>query len=432
MKFTAVNSLLVAAILIAVPVLTVNLIASSQNFESNNQNLVNSATVAGYRTNTMKLQNITNVSESWLVNPVIQSPFMMAYDPLNQNVYVTEDGYACQTISGGSYVFSEPANCLTVIHGHNIIGTINTTLKNPYNVQYDPFWNSLLVSNRRHTEIISLYNETDLHIFNSSIVVVNTNTGNYYAVGGGSLSGPWIVSVYAGNTFRLIGTINLTKDVSAMAYDSKMGDMVLVTETSLLLVNGTSDKVIQEYPVAEQISNGSSWYYGPRFMAISNTGYGVYLDGQYSGIALVNLTDGNVTWHYDSVLLSASIWSFYYDPALNLIFVGTTSETMTVASGSTGKVIYKITEPLKVLLNGGPGSVFAGMVFDPSDNTLYASWGNGTTFSTGGKIDLIQFEYGANSSSGTLNIYEYAGIAAVIVIVAVTALYFTVGRKKKE
>lgn len=381
-------------------------------------------------------QVISGTNQTWLNNSQFQSPQGIAYDPLNHNMYVAESGFMKVMTNSSPAEYSDPVDCLTIINGQNntLTGSIHTSIDNPFAVNYDPFWNSLLVSNTGYTEVISLYNNTGMHVFNASHVVVNTVTGNYYAVEGGYTSKSETVSIFAGNTYSLIGSIRVHQNVSSMSFDSSLDELVIATDSSLLIVNGQSNSIVHSYPVEEEITNGSySWYSGPRYMAIADSGYSVFIDGQYSGIALVNLTDGNVTWHEENNNLSGYISSFYYDPSLDLLFVGTISpgQIISIASGSDGVMIYRIMAPVSAFDRTGPFSGITGIMFDPADNTLYASWGGLTQYYAGGLIGLIELNATHQNSPGPiLSIYDYAGITFLASGVAALS-YFAVMRRKK-
>ena len=320
--------------------------------------------------------NGTSIS---FVGNYLQDPTAMTYDSENNNLYLA----------------NKNGNYLTVVNASTnaITGTIGN-LSHPYMVQYDPYWNDLIVTEEHftyssdilNTSVVSTDNGTVIHNFNSRLVAVDPATGNYY-LGNGET-----ISIVSGTNWSYVENISLGQRVSMVYSDRQTGNVVVGASRALFVLNGTNNSVINSYRLPGNLSNSSKWWWeGATEMVTDPSGLNAYIYAPYNGLWKLNLSTGKTSWTIRPDLDGYELISYdphdHYIYACNGLFL-----QVYVFNSTTGQKIAALDLPMadQAYLNGGMFEVNS-VFYNPKTQGIYMPFGDYT--SGGGALNVLNFTY---------------------------------------
>lgn len=342
------------------------------------------------------------------------------------NTFNGADGIAYDPVNNNMYVANYLADYLSVVNATSelITGTVGN-LKNPGSVSFDPYNGYLVVTNYNLTaNLQSKYPYTTvtnpetgqiIHRFNSTGVTFNTANGNFYVPEGNN------ITVVSGKDWSNITDINLTAHVAAMTFDIQMNELLVLTDSNLLMqMNGTTlsiDKktsVLKNYPPEAYIHDS---------IFTNAKGNVVYAANSIGLINMVNLYSGKITvfneTSYSLPFISSS--SYFYDPYNSYIYISSGFYPLYIANSTNGKVIHTLYLSDSVV----------SMAYDPVNYGMYITTSSGDFQLQGpDALTVLNFTYAPANMGSIYQYYEFPAIVAIIVLTAISSVALARSRKK--
>ena len=349
--------------------------------------------------------------------PVNDNPGQIVYDPSNHDLYVAITGVGEESIQ----VIDTLTQTLVATIGAGCNGGVypyTTGLCSPSAIAYDPVNNDIYVAGLNYSYgsivLVAIDGSTNkitkdigLGIGMNGIpseIVVDTTNGDLYAADLYAPSGGGTVTIVNGATNSLVTNLLLTKSqsVNAIAFDQQDGDLYAVAATEynpscastgrLLVINGATNAIVANESagpsptdIAYDSSNGNLYFSDACSYPISEVSgatnqvvanltatvrgsyerllydsFNHYLYG-FTGAAMAIVDPSS-----DSVVATLPIGTesaYAVDPSNGDVFAGYTYDSVSIVGGSTNSV----------LLNARVGSSPGFIAFDQANGDAYVS-----------------------------------------------------------
>lgn len=348
----------------------------------------------------------SNSSQTLVSNKNLVDAIGIAYDSANNFLYIGDNG---DLYSKGVQWY------LTAINGDGqIVGRINTTLS-PIFVSYDPYWNSLIVSNHSNSEILNLSGTSSSYVLNSYVEAFDTLNGNLYGVIGNN------VTVLSGRNFSMISTINISGGINDMAFDPALRDLVVGNNATLTLVGDKNNDVVKRIDLSGYNFSG----HFPEGMAFDLFGQDVFLTGP--GVTKLNLSTGAVEWSAQSRDFIGGQGELAFDSADNLIYVGHPySSGVSILQNSDGRFISNLYVSQGTLVSQS-------VAYDPVTEGIYCVLLNYGTQPWTTLVEIIHFNYTLVSPDVPPIFMDYYASFLVIVLFApISAVVYFLYKHRRD
>jgi YVTN family beta-propeller protein len=329
--------------------------------------------------------------------PVGRYPFAPAYDPVNGELYVPNQGSANLTVLNGStntiiktipvgsdpwtpaydaqngalYVPNEGSNNVSVLNGSTdrVVANVPVGLQ-PYTPVIDTENGEIFVPNSLSSNVSVISGST-----NKVIATIKTGSSPYvpsFDGGNGNIyvpnSGSNTVSVINGSTDAVIATIPVGSEPLTPAVDSRSGQVYVANyfSNNVSVINGSTNTV------SKTVSVGT-YPYGALFVSSTRE---VYVPNYLSNT--VSVIDGARNMVIATIAVGNSPGSLSYDSASGNLFVpDQVSNAVSVISGASNRLIASINvgvSPTASTYDASNGDLY---VPNEQSSNVSVIWGGG-------------------------------------------------------